>query len=96
MKETELKDLAKEKGFRGYSRLRKAELIDLLKAFLLPETKPKVGGQVQEYQSRKKQTRREKRDKKNFVHSFEEEPSPADKERRLKRLKKVWPPSTKN
>ena len=40
MKVVDLKALAKERGLRGYSRLRKAELIPLLQDNLQPSTRP--------------------------------------------------------
>ena len=36
MRVAELKSLARERGSRGYSRLRKSELIDLIRNNLLP------------------------------------------------------------
>ena len=40
MKVSDLKALAKERGLRGYSRLRKAELITFLQNNLQPRTRP--------------------------------------------------------
>ena len=55
LKVVDLKKIAKSKGFRGYSKLRKAELIDLLKQserpkrkviFVYPEKRPKSAGSL--------------------------------------------------
>ena len=106
----ELRTQAKERNLRGYSKLRKDELIQLLSERRRPIPAPRTKipphrktpptpaprkkltseplPELPTYQSKRKETRREKRDKKNFVHSFDEDLPETNKEKRLKRLKK--------
>ena len=88
----ELKAFARTNKIKGYSKYKKTDLLNFLSNFSNPsaisESQMKVGGSVLENQSRKKQTRREERDKKNFVYSFNEDLPQVNQDKRLKHLKK--------
>ena len=85
----ELKAFAQTNKIKGYSKYtKKADLLNFLNPPAISVSQMKVGGSVLEYQSKKKQTRREKRDKKNFVYSFNEDLLQVNQEEKLNRLKK--------
>ena len=96
----QLRKIAKERGLKGYSRLKKADLIKLLEQptphgivnFIDEEVPPpplRKPSISQPFQMKSKQTRRQKREEKNF-----EAPSPVElvdaktKEKQIKRIKK--------
>ena len=62
----DLKEIAKSRGFRGYSKLRKAELIDLLtpKIIFIDEVAEREAEEKAEKRKRKAEKRRKKRESK--------------------------------